>query len=66
MIDIEKEKARIKTVLDKSKNETYKIEKKLQSQFSERAPKELVEKERQNLEELKIKIEQLEDQLKIL
>ena len=66
MIDIEKEKARIKTVLDKSKNEAYKIEKKLQSQFSERAPKELVEKERQNLEELRIKIEQLEDQLKIL
>ncbi|MHA2087926.1 MAG: hypothetical protein ACW972_06605, partial [Promethearchaeota archaeon] len=66
IIDIEKEKARIKTVLDKSKSKAITIEKKLQSQFSERAPKELVEKERQNLEELRIKIEQLEDQLKLL
>jgi valyl-tRNA synthetase len=66
MIDIEKEKARIQTSLEKSKKEVAKIEKKLQSQFSERAPKELVEKEKQNLEELRIKIEQLEDQLKIL
>jgi valyl-tRNA synthetase len=65
-VDIEKEKTRINTSLDKAKIEANKIEKKLQSQFSERAPKELVDKERQNLEELKIKIEQLEDQLEIL
>ncbi|TES94740.1 MAG: valine--tRNA ligase [Promethearchaeota archaeon] len=64
--DIEKHKARIHTSLEKAKNEAVKIEKKLQSQFSERAPKELVEKERKNLEELRIKIEQLEDQLKLL
>ncbi|MHA1349546.1 MAG: hypothetical protein ACTSPZ_01760 [Promethearchaeota archaeon] len=63
--DIEKQKTRIHTSLDKAKNEAVKIEKKLQSQFSERAPKELVEKERKNLEELMIKIEQLEDQLKM-
>jgi len=66
MIDIEKEKARIHTSLEKAKNSAAKIEKKLQSQFSERAPKDLVEKERKNLEELRIKIEQLEDQLKTL
>ena len=66
MIDIEKETARIKAGLDKTKIEVNKIEKKLQSQFSERAPKELVDKERKNLEELKFKIEQFEDQLKIL
>jgi valyl-tRNA synthetase len=65
-IDIEKEKARIKTGLEKSKKEANKIEKKLQSQFSERAPKELVDKERKNLVELKIKIEQFEAQLKLL
>jgi len=65
-IDFEKEKTRINTALDKSKKEANKIEKKLQSQFSKRAPKELVEKEEQNLEELKIKIEQFEDQLKLL
>jgi valyl-tRNA synthetase len=64
--DIEKQKARIHTSLEKAKNEAVKIEKKLQSQFSERAPKDLVEKERKNLEELRIKIEQLEDQLKTL
>jgi len=62
--DIEKHKARIHTSLEKAKNEAVKIEKKLQSQFSERAPKDLVEKERKKLEELKFKIEQLEDQLK--
>jgi valyl-tRNA synthetase len=64
--DIEKHKARIHTSLEKAKNEAVKIEKKLQSQFSERAPKDLVEKERKKLEELKFKIEQLEDQLKML
>jgi len=63
--DIEKQKARINTSLEKAKNEAGKIEKKLQSQFSERAPKDLVEKERKNLKELRIKIEQLEDQLKM-
>jgi len=66
MIDIEKEKAKIHTSLEKTKTEVSKIEIKLQSQFSERAPKELVDKELQNLEELRIKIEQLEDQLRIL
>jgi valyl-tRNA synthetase len=66
VIDTEKQKTRINTALEKSNREANKIEKKLQSQFSERAPKELVEKEEQNLKDLKIKIEQLEDQLKIL
>ncbi|GAF67387.1 unnamed protein product, partial [marine sediment metagenome] len=65
-VDIGKEKVRINTALDKAKTEANKIEKKLQSQFSERAPEELVAKERQNLEELKIKIKQLEDKLEIL
>ncbi|MBY9009944.1 MAG: class I tRNA ligase family protein, partial [Candidatus Lokiarchaeota archaeon] len=66
MIDIEKEKKRIQISLENAKLEKSKIEKKLQSQFSERAPKELVERERQKLEELGIKIDQFEDQLKIL
>ena len=66
MIDIEKERARIQTSLKKAKEDANKLDKKLQSQFSERAPKELVDNERKNLEELRIKIEQLEDQLKIL
>ncbi|MBY9019399.1 MAG: class I tRNA ligase family protein, partial [Candidatus Lokiarchaeota archaeon] len=66
MIDIEKEKIRIQTSLEKAKLEKSKIEKKLQGQFSERAPEELVERERQKLEELQFKIDQFEDQLKIL
>jgi len=66
MIDVEKERIRIQTSLEKAKLEISKIEKKLQGQFSKRAPEELVEKERQRLEELKIKIDQFEDQLKIL
>jgi valyl-tRNA synthetase len=66
MIDFEKQKARIKSFLDKTTKKINHIEKKLQSQFSERAPKELVKKEKQNLSDLKIKVQQLEDQLKIL
>jgi len=66
MIDTEKERIRIQTSLDKAKLEKSKIDRKLHGQFSERAPKELVEKEIQKREELKIKIDQFEDQLKIL
>ncbi|MHA2400606.1 MAG: class I tRNA ligase family protein, partial [Promethearchaeota archaeon] len=66
MIDIAKERSRIQNSLDKTNLEKANLSKKLESQFSERAPKELVEKERQRLEELNIKIEQFEDQLKYL
>jgi valyl-tRNA synthetase len=66
MIDFDKQRARVASSLEKTKNKMKNIEKKLQSQFAERAPKELVEKEKQNLNDLKIKIEQLEEQLKIL
>jgi valyl-tRNA synthetase len=66
MIDVEKERIRIKTFLEKAKLEKSKLEQKLQGQFSERAPKDLVDKERQKLEELGIKIDQFEDQLNFL
>ena len=66
MIDFDKQKARVKSFLEKTTKQIENIEKKLKSQFSERAPKDLVEKEKQKLSELKIKVEQLEDQLKIL
>ena len=66
MIDFEKEKERISTSLEKVKEEKLKIEKKLKTPFSERAPEELVQRERQRLEELEIQIEQYEEQLKIL
>lgn len=66
MIDFDKQRVRVTTSLEKTTKKMKSIEKKLQSQFVERAPKELVEKEKQNLSDLKIKIEQLIDQLKIL
>jgi valyl-tRNA synthetase len=66
MIDIEKEKERIQTSLEKVSEEKLKLEKKLKSPFSERAPKKLVQRERQRLEELQIQIEQFEEQMKIL
>ncbi|MFW9895652.1 MAG: hypothetical protein ACFFD7_07600, partial [Candidatus Thorarchaeota archaeon] len=66
MIDLEKERTRIDNALEKAQKDIDKIEKKLQSEFSRRAPKELVEREKQNLEELKIKAEQLTDQLEML
>ncbi|MHA1884084.1 MAG: valine--tRNA ligase [Promethearchaeota archaeon] len=66
MIDVEKERSRIHNSLEKTNLEKLKISKKLESQFSERAPKELVQKEKQRLEELNVKIEQFEDQLKYL
>ncbi|MFW9822707.1 MAG: valine--tRNA ligase [Candidatus Thorarchaeota archaeon] len=66
MIDLEKERTRIDNALEKTQKDINKIEKKLKSEFSRRAPKELVEREQQNLEELKIKAEQLTDQLEML
>jgi valyl-tRNA synthetase len=66
MIDTEKEKERIQTSLEKVREEKLKLEKKLKSPFSERAPEELVQRERQRLDELQIQIEQYEEQMKIL
>lgn len=65
-IDFDKQKARINSILHKTVKQIENIEKKLKSQFSERAPAELVEKEKQKLSELQIKVDQLKDQLKIL
>ncbi|MFW9951514.1 MAG: class I tRNA ligase family protein, partial [Candidatus Thorarchaeota archaeon] len=66
MIDFEKERARIQSSLEKVKIEKSKLEKKLQGQFSERAPQELVERERERLNELNIKVSHFEEQLEIL
>jgi len=66
MIDFDKQKARVRSFLEKTITKIRSIEKKLKSPFSERAPKDLVEREKQKLSDLKIKVEQLEDQLKIL
>jgi valyl-tRNA synthetase len=66
MIDVEKERTRIQKSLEKTNLEKSKLSNKLEGQFSERAPEELVQKERQRLDELNIKIEQFEDQLKYL
>jgi len=66
MIDIEKQKSRIRNVLDKSNAEFKKIEKKLQSEFATKAPKDLVDSERQKLEALRVKIDQFKDQIETL
>ena len=66
IIDFDKQRNRVTSSLEKTTKKIINLEKKLQSQFTERAPKDLVEKEKQNLSDLKIKIEQLKEQLKIL
>ncbi|TFF87229.1 MAG: hypothetical protein EU548_10605, partial [Promethearchaeota archaeon] len=66
MIDFDKQKARINSIVTKSIKKIESIERKLKSQFSERAPEELVKKEKQKLNELRIKVNQLEEQIKLL
>jgi valyl-tRNA synthetase len=66
MIDFDKQKARVKSILKKTTKKIENSEKKLKSPFSERAPEELVEKEKQKLSELKVKVDQLKEQLSIL
>jgi len=64
IIDIEKEKSMLKRRLDTVEEDLKRIEKKLSNpSFIERAPSEVVEKERNKLEELKTKKERLEANL---
>ncbi len=65
MIDMDKERSRIQKTIDKSQKMIDKIKKKLQSDFAKRAPAKLVEEEEAKLEEYSLKIQQLEEQLKI-
>jgi len=67
LIDVEKEIERIKKKLEKLKKEITKLEKKLSNRnFLERAPREVVEKNRAELEELTEVVRKLEGTLKQL
>jgi len=67
LIDVEKEIERIKKKLSKLQKEIEKLEKKLSNRnFLERAPKEVVEKNREELAELSEVVKKLEGTLKQL
>ncbi len=59
LIEIEKELKRIENELKKLDRQIAGVEKKLGSEFASRAPEELVEKEKQKLEDLKLARSQL-------
>ena len=65
-IDLEQEKIRLNNQLEKIDKQISKINKKLNSEFSKRAPKELIEKENEKLTGLELKKQQLNDQISIL
>jgi valyl-tRNA synthetase len=65
-IDLEQEKIRLNKQIEKLDKQILKINKKLNSEFSKRAPKELIEKENEKLNGLELKKEQLKDQKSIL
>ena len=66
IIDINKEIERIANQISKIQDQIDKSEKKLSGPFSQRAKLEIVERERNNLEDFKSKKQILEDQLDIL
>ena len=66
IIDLEAEKARMQKQIAKVDKLMEKITKKLSSDFAKRAPKELVDKEREKFVDAEHKKEQLMDQLKML
>ncbi|MHA1474360.1 MAG: hypothetical protein ACTSQ5_04155 [Promethearchaeota archaeon] len=65
-MDLEKEKIRLNKQIEKIEKQITKINKKLSSDFSKRAPKDLIEKENEKLNGLELKKEQLNDQKSIL
>ena len=66
LIDIEKEKARLNKELKKVESELAKAEAKLQNQsFLERAPQQVIEKEKYKVEEAKGKKEGILQRLQI-
>lgn len=66
MIDLDQERARILKNLGKTDALINKIEKKLKGSFAERAPADLVAKEREKLEDYTIKRNQMKTQLEFL
>jgi valyl-tRNA synthetase len=66
IIDLEAEKARMQKKIAKVEKQIEKISKKLSGDFSQRAPKELVDKEKEKLTDAEHKKAQMNDQLKMI
>lgn len=66
IVDLEKERFNIEAKLSKIKDEISRTSKKLDGPFGQRAPLEIVKREKEKLTGLETKRIQLEDQLKIL
>ena len=62
--DSNEEKKSLKKKLKNSKSQAHRIEKLLSSEFSQKAPKEIVEKEYEKLKNYKMDIEKIEELLK--
>ena len=67
LVDLDKEKGRIKLEIESVKKYIKSIEQKLKNkEFVKNAPKEIVAKEQEKLKEQKVKLDKLEEQLKSL
>lgn len=66
VIDLEKEKQKVEKQLNKVEKRIKQMSAKLRSPFSQKAPADIVEKEKERLTELNSKRSQLEEQLEIL
>ncbi len=66
MLDLEKEKKRITTELDKARADAERTQAKLDSDFSTKAPEAVVNKERERLNATRERIGKLEEQLNAL
>ncbi|UCG03218.1 MAG: valine--tRNA ligase [Candidatus Heimdallarchaeota archaeon] len=66
IINLEEEKEKVKKRLNNVKQKIHQINAKLSGPFSQKAPKDIIEKEKEKLNELDSKKSQLEEQLEIL
>jgi valyl-tRNA synthetase len=66
MIDLDKEKKRIAGELEKARGDLARTETKLNSDFAQKAPQEVVNKERERASATRERIVKLQDQLKSL
>ena len=67
VVDVDKEKIRLETEIKQLSGYVIGLNKKLSNkEFTKNAPKEVVEKEQEKLEEGKVKLGKLEEQLKSL
>lgn len=63
MLDLEKERTRLSSELDKARGDIARLETKLNSDFAQRAPTAIVERERDKLQATRERIAKLEEQL---